>query len=308
MDYTGAEVQVYVDVMLATNFAMDFLILWAVGRLANCSTRIWRLILGALLGAVYSLAVFFPFGTVIHSLPLKIGCSLLMVLLAFYPVRLRAFVSLVLNFYLISFAMGGAVIAATYFLDDAPGVIQVITKLGIFGGKLYYGWLVLGLLVACLIGWGGLTYLRKRMHQREFLHPLRISLKGNLVELMALLDTGNQLREPLTNAPVVVVESNFIKDYLPAYLWRAVREEGAIITELASEIEAGWVERLRLIPYNSVGRNNGIMVGLQPDWIELTTQEGTIRHQNFILGLLNKPLNKEGKYQALIPPEVMEEI
>lgn len=307
MDYTGIETTIYIDVMLATNFFMDLLIIWAAGRVAGCIASRRRLLLGALVGAAYSLTVLFPDCFILHFLPVKIGCSLAMLLVTYYPLKRRTFFVVILNFYLISFAMGGAVIAATYIFDDAPALIQVINMAGIFRGNINYWLLVIALLVAATIGWGGLTILRKRSLQRDLFNTLTISLQDNVVETIALLDTGNQLREPLTNRPVVVVEAALLEDNLPAYLLQVVGGE-LLLPELVAGVEGEWLERLTLIPYNSVGRQNGLMVGLRPDWVELTTSNGTVRLQDVVLGLSDKPLNKEGKYRALVPLMVLEGI
>lgn len=304
MNYAGAVTKVYIDVMLATNFFIDLLILWAAGRLVGCISKKWRLFLGALLGAFYSLLVFVPAGNIIHSWPSKISFSLLMIAATYYPLKLRSFFLIVLNFYLISFAMGGAVIAATYILDDAPLLIQLIDMAGTFKGNIPYGMLVFALVVVVIIGWGGLAFLRKRRLQQDYFCTLKISLHNNQVETTALMDTGNQLREPLTNSLVVVVEAALLEDNLPNNLLQAARG-GHLLTGLASVVEKEWLERLSLIPFNSVGKQNGIMLGIRPDWIEITNPNGTFRYQDIVLGLSERPLNSEGKYRALTPPMVL---
>lgn len=307
MDIAGLVTQVYVDVMLAVNFVMDFFILWATGRLANIKVSFGRLTLGALLGASYSLVIFFPEGSIVSSLLAKIGCSLLMVLVTFYPVKLRLFIRSLAYLYLISFAMGGAVIAATYLANDIPGYVQVFNGGGVYFGGLHYGWLLIGLLVALIIGWGGLWYLRKNRLHQEYVSTLIISLLGQRLEIKALLDTGNQLSDPLTNGPVVVVETLALKRYFPGSIWKTINQDDLIMSELAASVEPEWASRIRLIPFSSVGRSNGIMVGIRPDWVEVINKDGAFRRNDIVLGLTNKNLCKEGKYQALLPPAIFDE-
>lgn len=307
MEFAGLVTQVYVDVMLAVNFIMDFFILWAAGRMAHIKVGVWRLMLGALLGASYSLVIFFPESSLLNSLLAKIVCSVLMVLLAFYPLKFRALLSSLVYLYLISFAMGGAVIAATYLANDAPGYVQVFSGGGIYASGLHYGWLLIGLLVALVIGWGGIWYLRRNKLQQELVSTVIISLLGQTVKIKALLDTGNQLREPLTNRLVVVVEAEFLQSQLPSSIWQAIKQEDLVIAELAAGLEPEWASRIRLIPFSSVGRSNGMMAGIRPDWVEVINKEGTYRRSDLVLGLINKTLCKEGKYQALLPSAMFEE-
>ena len=61
MEETGLTVKVYLDVILLVNFIMDFFfILWATGKLSNLPVKISRLVLGAFIGALYSIAVLLP--------------------------------------------------------------------------------------------------------------------------------------------------------------------------------------------------------------------------------------------------------
>jgi len=305
--FAGLVTQVYVDVMLAVNLVMDFFILWAVGRLAHLPIKTGRLLLGAVLGAAYSLVIFFPESTILNSLGAKIACSLLMILVAYYPLKIKVFLYSVAYLYMISFAMGGAVIAAAYLADNSSGYVRVFSPGDSLGNSLHYGWLLMGILVALIIGWGGLVYLRRNRLQQELINSLTIALPGRTLQLKALLDTGNQLSEPLTNRPVVVVEAGALQQALPKSIWNALQHEELEMVELAAGLEPEWASRLRLIPYSSVGKNNGMMAGIRPDWVEVTGRVGSIRSSNVILGLVYRTLSREGRYQALLPPAIFEE-
>jgi len=307
VDIAGLVTQVYVDVMLAVNFVMDFFILWAAVKLANLKVGFGRLTLGALLGASYSLVIFFPESSILSSLLAKIVCSLLMVLVTIYPVKLRVFLRSLVYLYLISFAMGGAVIAATYLASDIPGYVQVFNGGGVYFSGLHFGWLFIGVLVDIVIGWGGLWYVRRNRVYREYVSTLTISLSGQRVEINALLDTGNQLSDPLTNQPVIVVEKDVLQRHFHSNIWKLINHDDLAMSELAANLEPEWASRIRIIPFSSVGRSNGMMVGIRPDWVEVTNKDGSFRRNDVVLGLTNKNLSKDGKYEALLPPAIFEE-
>ncbi len=306
MGYAGDEARVYVDVLLLVNFVMDYFILWAAGRLANIKVKKKRLVLGALLGGVYSLVIFFPDNTFLNSWSVKICCSLLMVASVFCPLKIMAFSQIVLNVYLVSFAMGGAVIAGTYLLDDAPGFIQVLNGVAAFRGNIYFGRLVAGLIVALVIGYGGWFYMRKLKLSKNLINTVTIILQGKKIEVKGLLDTGNQLKEPLTNYPVLILESRQLQDCLPLNLFQAIKQDSLQLTELTAGMEPEWVSRLRLIPFSSVGKNYGVLAGIRPDWVEVVSPEGIYRGNEVVIGLINRPLCREGKYQALLPMAIFE--
>ena len=44
---------------------------------------------------------------------------------------------------------------------------------------------------------------------------LFISINDKIVETKAMIDTGNLAKEPITNTPVVIVESSLLENALP---------------------------------------------------------------------------------------------
>lgn len=301
-------VEVYVDVVLMVNFIMDFFILWATAKLVNRRYRIIRLILGAAFGALYSLAVFFPEQTILTSFVVKVLCSVIMVLLAFAPLTKQAFIRTMGYLYVVSFAMGGAVIACIYLSDPAPGSMQVLNGAVMLTDTFNYFWLTIALGLAILLGCAGMAYLRKNWIQHSLVSEIVVALRGRRIGLKALLDTGNQLVEPLSQLPVVIVEARSIKNELPENLWNAVISGDDIkLQEITAQLDTEWAARLRMIPFNSVGREHGLMLGFRPDYIEIRNRQGTTRIDSAVIGLVNRVLSKEGKYEALLHPQLAQE-
>lgn len=303
----GLFAEVYVDIMLLINFIMDFFILWATGKLTGFKARWSRLMVGALCGAIYSLIIFLPQSEIFTALVTKIICSVLMILLAFAPLSFRHFLRSFVYLYIISFVMGGAVIAAIYMTDSSPPIIQACNGAAILTNSFSYGWLTVGICVALVVGWGGISYVRKNWVQNNLLSNLVIYLQGRKVSVQALLDTGNQLVDPLTQQPVIIVEIFALQHLLPERILQAVTDEEINMTVLSSRLDKEWTSRLRLIPFNSVGRIHGLMLGIRPDYIEVHGKAGKIRRDDIIIGIINRNLTKEGKYQALLNTQIIQE-
>lgn len=304
----GQYTEVYVDVLILVNFVMDFFIIWAAGKLANVRFKLTRLILAAVFGAAYSLIVFFPDFSYLNTLLAKVLFSFVMILTAFAPLTIRSFFRSLVYFYLVSFAMGGAVIGAVYLTDELPLSVQVLSGGASFFGNFNIAWLLIGLGVAITLGLGGIIHLRRSWLHQQLLSKLIIHFNNNQVIVEALLDTGNQLMDPLTNKPVIVVEFRSIKDVLPENLKRSILEDDDIsLLEFDEIADSEWAARLRLIPFNSVGRSHGMMLGVKPDFIEVVGREGIKRTNDVVIGILNKTLNQEGKFQALLHPAVLQD-
>jgi stage II sporulation protein GA (sporulation sigma-E factor processing peptidase) len=137
---------------------------------------------------------------------------------------------------------------------------------------------------------------------------LLIGIDEKEIFVEALLDTGNQLTDPVTQKPVIILGTKVLKGYVPEKVLKAVgSNEDNRITSLGEGLEAEWVRRLRLINFNSVGKKQGLMLGLRVDYIEVRTEKKKIRSEDIVIGLIDGVLNKSGKYQALLPPLLFEE-
>lgn len=302
----GLVVKVYLDIILLVNFIMDFFLLWATGKMANLPIKISRLCSGAILGAFYSLVIFLPELPVGISFLAKNICALIMVMVTYRPQNVRKFVRALLYLYVLSFTMGGAVFAAVYLTDTASGLMQVWNGLGVIGG-IRYGWLAIGLIIALFLGYSGWHYLRKGWLQQQLINKLTICFREHKVIVTALLDTGNQLTDPLTKKPVIVIESAVLEKILPEELRQKVGRENLETSELFASLDQSWAARVRLIPFNSVGKSHGLMVGLRPDVVVIKNERQEIITSDVVLGLVNKSLSREGQYRALLHPQILQD-
>ncbi len=108
---------VYVEYAIAENFLLDGLILYLALKIARSRVKVWRLLLAAAVGAAE--AVCFP----LLSVPvwcaylLKGLGGVLICLIAVSKGRIRTYLITVIAFFLITFAMGGALTAVYSFFD-----------------------------------------------------------------------------------------------------------------------------------------------------------------------------------------------
>ena len=250
---------VYGDLLFFTDFLMDIALLVAVRRFGNFKTRFGFLVAAAALGGVYSLLAVLPGFVHLRLWIVKLLFSLLMVKVAFPYLTGKRFFTAFIYFYLIGFAMAGAVLGLSWLFRD--------------GGwdNMSYSYTALGLSAALLLAltlsrWGS-SYVRRNLRENEVTETVIIGLDGKKVNLVALFDTGNELTDPVTHLPVAVVEYDAVKEILPADFCAVFSRLGAdhpdrALLELGSSPIA---PRLRLIPFSSIGRSNGMMLGIRPD-------------------------------------------
>jgi len=286
---------------------MDFIILWTTCRILNVKVKLFRLILGSLCGALYSLVVLFYEGSIFTTLIAKVAFSVGIVLLTFSLPTIAVFLRTLIYFYLVSFVIGGTIIGVIFLADRSPGAIQAYNgSILLLSGFNYY-WLLIGIGTALMIAYSGAAYIRRIMRERQLISTIAISFGGKVIRVDALMDTGNQLLDPLTKRPVIIVETGILTGHLPEEILEAVLfEDDPTFKGLTERVDSWWAARLHIIPYNSVGKARGIMLGVRPDHVEFSREGAAGKASEVIIGLVSRPLNKEGRYQALMHPDVRE--
>lgn len=224
---------IYIDMLLALNWWIDFLLLLGVRRAVGGYGGSWRLAVGALVGALSCLVLFLPPMTVWLSLLVRLAAAALTVTVAFRRRSWRDWGRRVLLLFALSAGLAGLCGALYFFL--APQGFYV------FNGVVYYSvppLLLVALTVVCYgLLWLSEQFLRRRA-PREHLFRVRLTHAGRTVTFPCLYDSGNHLAEPFSGRPVLVVERG-----VAAQLF----DRTPTVEELPAE--KGW----RLIPYDTLG-------------------------------------------------------
>lgn len=233
---------IYVDILLALNWWIDFLLLLGVRRAMGGDGKPWRLAVGALVGAFTCLTLFLPPISVWLSLLLRLASAVVMVTVAFGLRPRRLWLREVILLFALSAGLAGFCSALYFFL--APQGFYVCN------GVVYYSVPPL-LLVALTVVCYGLLCLSEQILRRRAPqgHLFRVTLAyaGHTTAFSCLYDSGNHLAEPFSGKPVLVVE-------------RQVAEVLRIYIPTVADLPAGW----RLIPYNTLG-GKGLLPAFMPD-------------------------------------------
>lgn len=293
---------VYLDVLLLLNFCMDFLLLWTAGRVQRRATPLWRLLLAAALGGGYASCMVLRLPQWLWSPPAAILVSLLMLALAYPYGGLRAFLRLTGAFYLAACAAAGAALAAAALMQKShwPGSLISVRWVA----------LLMALPVALIVSRRSYTALRRAWSRDSFRARLQVEAAGRRTALTALIDTGNDLTEPLSGLPVVVADYRALTVLLPERLrqaWNAApdRPEQVLQRLSGASDTDGWLRRLRLVPFSSIGRRGGLMLGFRADRVVLEHSGRRISGQA-VVALSCGDISGNG-YQAVVNPALLEQ-
>ena len=277
---------VYLDELFLLNFVVDYLLLLAAGRLAGEVLHRGRLALGAALGAAYAGAVFLPgLGFLVHPL-CKVGAGVLTVLAGYGGSRRLLRVCLV--FFAVSAAFGGGI-----FAIQLLGNRSLTLSNGILSSPLDLKLVLLS--AAGCYGLITLLFHRAALHSpRRELAPAVVELGSRRVVLTALVDTGNTLTDPVSGKPVLVAEGSKLDGLFPPGTapGQAELRDPAMALERLSD--AGL--RCRLLPYQAVGVECGLLLALRADRVQVGGED----YGPLLVALSPTGLTDGGGYCALI--------
>ncbi len=300
--------EIYLDIVILENIVINYLILTVTARFSKNKASNLRLLLGSVLGTAYLvLMILLPDMKVYTTVFSKVLLSIGMVAATFSFGRLKIFLKTLALFYATTFLFAGAGFALMFFKKDwgimRNGVIMSPASL------LDTTWAELLLAVAVTliilrIVWDA---IQSRFLREKLLVKVSIAFDRKSIDVPALVDTGNSLHDPLSNMPVVVVEFAAIKDLLPDDIRNIFEQdtEDDLSRVTAAISCSDWFSRFRLIPFTSLGKENGMLIGFRPDYIEIGEADDRKDVHEVIVGIYNKALSRNEQYRALMNPELM---
>lgn len=249
---------VYVDELAALNALVDYCLLVVTARLGGLPVRRWRMALAALLGGLYAAAMLFFKGAA--WLPVRLLVCAGIVCAAFGR---RNLLRRAVLFGGVSFGFAGVVLLAGEVTGRAlyrSGVYRLMVPLRTLALAAAVGWAVSGLLFR-----GSAKHGILQKDTRELL----ISFCGKETRITALCDTGNELLDPATGLPVLILEPSAAERLLPPELsWLPCELTADNAAALLPRIPGGLRLRFRLVPYCALGRESGLLLAFRPDEVQ----------------------------------------
>ena len=132
---------------------------------------------------------------------------------------------------------------------------------------------------------------------------IEIEIKNKTIESRAMIDTGNLLKEPISGMPVIIVENEILINIIPEEVLKNTQK---IIQGESEDIPIEYLNKLRIIPFTSLGMQNGLLIGIKAEQIKIYIDDEIIIQNNTIVGLYDKKLSKTNEYTSLIGINLIE--
>lgn len=284
---------VYIDVLFLVNWVMNMLILWATSSFSGAGASMTKLSAGAAVGAGYSIVVALLPGTLLDSAVPKLAILLIMVIVSFSPRTLAECLRFASFFLTLCFSVAGAALAV-----------------GQFTGLLSHGPAWVAVLGGAALATTGLRLLADRFKRQSSLPTTvnaMVRVGDQTANLVAFVDTGNQLRDPLSGWPVIIAEMGAVECLMPDDVKAAFRSvSSADGFGLAALGATSWANRLRALPFDSIGFHNGILPGFRPDSIIVTVAGHVPVERSAVIAVYTRRLSSDSAYNALVGSEIVQ--
>lgn len=276
----------YLDVLVVTNWFIDYLLLSLTARLLHLPTRRLRMVVGAFIGGLSACQILLTVPPAV-SLLLHIVSASFSICVAFSIHSAKGFIRRVVVFFCLSALLSGIATALWYL----TGSEAVLTR----NGVIYFDISPLMLTAFALIGYG-IIRLYERLTRRRapagLDYCLTVDTGFGVCECRALYDTGLHLREPFSGSPVIVMCRRALAPCLPPQFGEEQQGGAATVT------------RIRYVPYRTVG-DEGLLVAFVPKRVTLRRIGYPPRDITGVYVALSDTLER-GEYTALIGADVID--
>lgn len=290
---------IYLDIVFFENIAMNYLILMATAIIAKVKINPIRLLCASALGGIFSIITYFINLSTLESLILKILVSVLIIKISFKAQKIGYLFKQLVLFYLVSFTFGGAAFMLLYFVNPENIIAENGVLIGTYPLKITLIGAVLGFSIISAVA----KIIKDRISKKAMLCDLEIFYNGKVEKIKTMIDTGNLLQDPITSEDVIIVEKDSLRNLVSS----------DILENIENIISGKWLDsqkvydyKFKIIPFSSLGNNNGILLGFKPDYIRLIDENETVK-SNIVIGIYNGKLSKTNLYTSLIGINILKE-
>ena len=258
---------IYVDVLFVVNFFITYLLLLLTKLLVKENTKTIRLLSASFIGGIYSLVILLDELHFMITAMGKILVSFLIVFIAFGFKRLSVFFKRLCIFYVSNMILLGVILAFWLIFKPRGVVIRNDTVYFDIPARILLFSALAAYLIALLV-----VRLYNRTISKNEIYSLTIFKNGNQIHMYAFADTGNKLKEPFSDFPVIVVDSSKIS-----------------------------FDAERIIPFNSVG-GEGTLKAFKPDRVIISAGKKSMETDRVYIAVSNV---ESKDFSAILNPEII---
>ncbi|MBP1754342.1 MAG: putative rane protein [Firmicutes bacterium] len=318
--------EIYPDIVFILNFCIDFILLFLVKSVNRKRSNLLRLCGGAMLGGLFAVLIsllpwinsgsdfiFSSFYIKGISILIKLIAIPLMLVISFGKLKWADMLKQGISLCLITYIVGGLMNSIYY---DTKLRLDML-KFGdtILLSNISWTFVAIGMVIVVVLSVGLIFLMNLYRRKEKEIYAVELSLEGRSIRTKGLYDTGNCLYDPLYHKPVIVIERSVMEELLSKefldefdntknYLMGLDESEEMAATLEQSPIAKKLLLRLRIIPYSSIGKAQGMMYGLMLDQLVIHMGKETICCQRVTAAISENSLSPKEEYHVILHKEL----
>ncbi len=245
---------IYIDVLICVNLVINYFLILATSKFLYLKLKRLRLILGEVLGAVYSLYILLPDYSVFVSLIIRLFMAVTIMGAVFGFKNFKILAKSVAYFFVVSFLFSGIMFGMWYVFRPKGMAIN--------NGVVYFNISPSLLIASSLVAYTVIEVTNRVLEKKEnknLICSVLVKVGERQVNFMAKVDTCNSLREPFSNLPVIVASEEVLRPVLPQNFQAIIKE---------NEVQNLENFKIRFIPFQTVS-GEGLLPAFKPDIVKI---------------------------------------
>lgn len=246
--------KIYLDIVLLENFIMNYIIIFSTAIISKSRVNYTKIAIASLIAGLYSILNYLWNLSNLGNFLIKFFISIMIILIGFDSYKIKIIIKQLILFYLVSFTFGGISFMLLFLINPANIVFENGLLIGTYPVKVTILGGILGFIVIAIVSY----VIRDRLKTKSMLCDLEIFYKGKYQKLKTMIDTGNLLKEPISQTDVIIVEKNSLRGII----------SDDILDNLNNIIQGKWLDskediysyKFKVIPFSSLGNDNGLLI------------------------------------------------
>lgn len=265
---------VYVDVIVLENIIINYFLVLITAQTLGTKLKNWRAILASFAAGLYAIVILFEELKALTFLPVKLLAAFLIIYGAFGKNKIIFLLKSTFIYIAYTFVLAGVIIFLEYKNMNNPAYGFHIES---FHLRRY----LLAIMLVYILVNRIFNYIVSRQRLRKYTYSIEIITKTKNITVTALLDTGNELKEPITNLPVIIVEKSAVMN-----------------------LDTSLYDKL-YIPYKVVSGQSSFLEAFKPEKIKISDDNNNVQYKNAVIGISDIKLSECNEYQALLSRDII---
>ncbi len=207
---------------------------------------------------------------------------------------------------MMTFLIGGTLIGTHYFIqfDFNLSTSVALASIKGFGDPISWLFVLLGFPLAWHFSKSNLEGIEMAKIQYDQIVDVLVEFNGVQIKLKGLVDSGNQLYDPISRKPVMIMSIESLPDDFPEEIKRVAKDPDLILTGDVS-MPAEFESRMKIIPYKVVGQEHQLIIAIKPELLKIRSDQKTYIVDKALISFTAQKLSSDDNFDCIVHPKML---